>query len=56
MYRLDGTERVEKKTQKVPCGDLEATSYFHAETGELVRTDINVIVDPKLVLGATTGQ
>lgn len=54
VYMLDGTERIEVRVHKVPCGDLTETEYFNT-AGESVRKDINVAVTLAAMLGATTG-
>jgi hypothetical protein len=56
LYIPDGTERIEKTEEKADCGTIETTSYFHAETGKLLRRDKNVKVDPSFLAQAFAGK
>jgi hypothetical protein len=54
-YQLDGTEIKTVEMHRVPCGDLTQTFYHHAVTGELVRSDIDVVVDETFMIGSKAG-
>jgi len=48
-YQLEGNERVEKFTHPIPCGDCVETSYFHAQSNQLVRKDVEIQVSEKFM-------
>ncbi len=56
IYQIEGNERVEKVESKIDCGIIIATSYYHPETGELLRRDQEVQVDPKFITQAFAGK
>jgi hypothetical protein len=53
MYELNGTKRVTKKTEKVPCGDCVTTRYFHPTSGEMLRSNAAIAVDPLFMKSLT---
>lgn len=55
LYELKGTERVEKETKEVSCGQLTATSYFDEKSGDLVRRDVNLVIDEGAMVGMKLG-
>jgi tRNA(Met) C34 N-acetyltransferase TmcA len=56
MYELQGHEIKKETRAKIPAGDLVTTEYYHPETNELLRKDINVIVDEAAMMGSRTGE
>lgn len=55
MHTLRGEMNESDLTRKVieepvPCGTCRTTQYFAAD-GELVRQDVEIAVDPKLIPG-----
>lgn len=52
IYELKGDERKEIKREKIPCGEAVQTSYYHPETGELLRNDVNVEVSEEFMKAA----
>ena len=56
VYELKGSERKEITTEKVPAGDCVTTSYFDPASGELLRRDIEIRVDPRLLGALTAGD
>jgi hypothetical protein len=51
MYELKGNERVEKQHEKVPCGHCTITRYLHAESGDVLREDVEISVDQQSMKG-----
>jgi hypothetical protein len=50
MYEPTGKEKIEKTTEKAPCGNIVTTKYFL--DGALVRQDKEVIVDAEFMMNA----
>ena len=55
VYEVKGTERKEVTRSKVACGECVTTSYYHPDSGELLRQDIEIQVD-LLSLGLQIGE
>lgn len=51
IYELRGNEVVKKTTTKIDCGDCVTTKYFDPISGEELRTDVEILVDPVLMQG-----
>jgi hypothetical protein len=48
-YEVNGTERKEVTREKVDCGDCVKTSYYHPESGELLRRDVEILVSKEFM-------